>query len=95
MESNKNIFGLSKKKILKWKSSFGLINNDEDLPQIVSSKISTLNLKAEKIIRTGCPAHNCGGRCLLKVHIKDERIVRIETDDRPTDSIRTILSSLM
>jgi len=40
-----------------------------------------------KMIRTGCPSHNCGGRCLLKVHVMDGRIVRIEGDDRPTDAI--------
>jgi anaerobic selenocysteine-containing dehydrogenase len=37
----------------------------------------------ERMIRTGCPAHNCGGRCLLQVFVRDGRIVRIDTDDRP------------
>jgi anaerobic dimethyl sulfoxide reductase subunit A len=37
-------------------------------------------------IRTGCPAHNCGGRCLLIAHVEDGRIIRLDTDDRP-DSI--------
>jgi len=37
----------------------------------------------EKLIRVGCPAHNCGGRCLLIAHIQDGRITRLDTDDRP------------
>jgi len=40
-----------------------------------------------KMIRTGCPSHNCGGRCLLKVYVKDDKIVRIEGDDRPSDGV--------
>ncbi len=40
-----------------------------------------------KIIRAGCPAHNCGGRCVLTLHVRDEKILRIETDDRPGDSL--------
>jgi anaerobic dimethyl sulfoxide reductase subunit A len=34
-------------------------------------------------IRVGCPAHNCGGRCLLIAHIQNGRIIRLDTDDRP------------
>jgi anaerobic dimethyl sulfoxide reductase subunit A len=40
-----------------------------------------------KMIRTGCPSHNCGGRCLLKVYVEEGRIVRIEGDDRPSDAV--------
>ncbi len=39
-----------------------------------------------RVVRVGCPAHNCGGRCLLKAHISNGKITRLETDDRP-DSI--------
>jgi anaerobic dimethyl sulfoxide reductase subunit A len=39
-------------------------------------------------IRVGCPAHNCGGRCLLIAHIQDDRIIRLDTDDRP-DTLAT------
>jgi anaerobic dimethyl sulfoxide reductase subunit A len=37
----------------------------------------------EKVVRVGCPAHNCGGRCLLIAHIRDGVITRLDTDDRP------------
>ena len=40
-----------------------------------------------RILRLGCPSQNCGGRCLLKVHVRDGIVVRIESDDRPSDSI--------
>src|SRR3989337_2823230 len=34
----------------------------------------------EKVVSTICSSH-CGGDCVLKVHVKDGVIVRIETDD--------------
>ncbi len=40
----------------------------------------------ERVVRVGCPAHNCGGRCLLAAHIRDGKIVRLDADDRP-DSV--------
>lgn len=41
----------------------------------------------ERIVRVGCPAHNCGGRCLLVVQVKDGVITHISTDNRPTDTV--------
>ncbi len=52
-----------------------------------STRKPTSSASEIKMVRTGCPAHNCGGRCLLKVHVQDDKIIRIETDDRPYDGI--------
>ncbi len=40
----------------------------------------------ERMVRTGCPSHNCGGRCVLRVFVRDGIITRIEGDDRPGDT---------
>ncbi len=37
----------------------------------------------ERCVRVGCPAHNCGGRCLLIAHVQDGLITRLDADDRP------------
>src|SRR5512139_1436791 len=37
----------------------------------------------ERLVRVGCPAHNCGGRCLLIAHVQDGQITRLDADDRP------------
>lgn len=36
-------------------------------------------------IRTSCPAHNCGGRCLLVAEVEEGRILRLDADDRVED----------
>jgi anaerobic dimethyl sulfoxide reductase subunit A len=56
--------------------------------QNIRSKTQTPHFEGEtKIIRTSCPAHNCGGRCLLVAHIRDGKIVRLDSDDREYDEI--------
>ncbi|MFC1886496.1 molybdopterin-dependent oxidoreductase [Thermodesulfobacteriota bacterium] len=42
------------------------------------------------IIPTGC-CHDCGGRCVLKAHVKNGKIIRIETDDGDEPQIRACL----
>jgi len=42
-------------------------------------------LEGARLVRAGCPAHNCGGRCLLLIWVRDGEILRIDTDDRPGD----------
>jgi anaerobic dimethyl sulfoxide reductase subunit A len=39
------------------------------------------------IVNTGC-CHDCGGRCVLKAHVKDGRVIRFESDTGPAPQIR-------
>lgn len=83
---------LNRRNFLKWSAVFGggilasggLISC---LRELGLDETATLEEITERIIRVGCPAHNCGGRCLLKTFVKDGIITRIETDDRPTDDV--------
>ena len=43
-----------------------------------------------KIINTGC-CHDCGGRCTLKAHVKDGKIIRFETDNGEDPQLRACL----
>lgn len=40
-----------------------------------------------QIIPTGC-CHDCGGRCVLRAHVKNGKIIRIETDNGAEPQIR-------
>jgi len=54
----------------------------------MSSKDST-----EKVVLTSC-SYDCGARCILKVRVKDGRIVHIGTDDRPMPSLKACVRGL-
>lgn len=81
----------SRRGFIKWSSMITgamlappvLVSCDEEKPGGGGNKA----VAGSKIIRTGCPSHNCGGKCLLKLHISDGIITRIETDDRQGDDI--------
>ncbi|MFC1980972.1 molybdopterin-dependent oxidoreductase [Chloroflexota bacterium] len=50
----------------------------------------TLPHSIEQIVNTTCASH-CGGSCILKLHLKDGIITRIETDDGDEPQLRACL----
>jgi len=85
-----NPLAMNRRDFIKWSSIVGctaaVIGSPTNVIKAIESKTHPF-VFADRVVRLGCPAHNCGGRCLLKVSIKDGKIIRIETDDRPTDKI--------
>ena len=57
---------------------------------IMSDKNSQLNSEDVEIINTGC-CHDCGGRCVLRAHVKDGKIIRFETDNSEETTLRACM----
>ncbi|ALC90234.1 DMSO reductase [Bacillus sp. FJAT-18017] len=81
---------------LKWSGGIGLplILGGVGASQLISKDETAKGLKSdipEEIINT-CSAFNCGGRCLIKTHVRDGVVVRISTDTNedslPTPQLR-------
>ena len=51
-----------------------------ELHKIVAMNRNAEPKQPEKIITTTC-SYDCGGRCILKIHVSDGKIVKIGTDN--------------
>lgn len=58
--------------------------------EIMTGKQSPSEKKDTTIVPTGC-LHDCGGRCVLKAHVREGKIIRIETDNGEEPQIRACL----
>jgi anaerobic dimethyl sulfoxide reductase subunit A len=56
----------------------------------LTSNVGNKSVDEEKIITTTCNSH-CGGVCVLKVHVKNGVITRIETDEGEEPQLRACL----
>ena len=94
MDRGAETMGVDRRCFLKWSATAGAWAISGPLLHVPGWPDGTLEASSGqtaapgiRIVRTGCPSHNCGGRCLLKLHVRDGVIVRIETDDRPADTL--------
>lgn len=81
---------MKRRSFLKWSSAvtapalIGGVGVSSKLIQKASAEETATGAFEETIIPT-CSALNCGGKCLIKAHIKDGQIVRLSTDDDVRD----------
>jgi len=96
MSEKKNLKNLLNNKMqrrtfLKWSGAIGIpvIAGGIGTKMLVDSKEETTVLNAkekEKIIST-CSINNCGGRCVIKAHVKDGVVVRVSTDTQESGDL--------
>ncbi len=53
----------------------------------LAEKVQAAEIEVKEDIIPTCGTTNCGGRCLVKAHVKDGTIVRISTDDANEDTL--------
>jgi len=56
----------------------------------MSKSGETLSESPVTIVNSG-GCYDCGGRCVLKIHVKDGKAIRVETDDGEEPQIRACL----
>lgn len=102
MSENNNLKNLLENKLkrrtfLKWSSAIGapLVLGGIGAKELIDhnkSKKTTNKAEAkeavEEIIST-CSITNCGGRCVIKAHIRDGIVTRISTDTQGADDLST------
>ncbi|MGG3470091.1 DMSO/selenate family reductase complex A subunit [Neobacillus pocheonensis] len=84
---------MKRRTFLKWSSAIGVpvIAGGIGTKMLVSKQEETKVVKAkeaEKIIST-CSINNCGGRCVIKAHVKDGVVVRVSTDTQQGGDLST------
>ncbi len=65
---------------LNYKKCFLLSYIDSNEGDLMENQISSTNEGDLKIVRT-TSAFDCGGRCPLRLHVKDGKIIKVEGDD--------------
>ncbi|NDJ61434.1 MAG: molybdopterin-dependent oxidoreductase [Chloroflexi bacterium] len=84
---------ISRRSFVKWSAAMGgtaAALSTMDFSRVLAqdgTELAEAFGEGGEMIRTCCPAHNCGGRCMLIAHVQDGVITRLSSDDREYDEI--------
>ncbi|MEH7354483.1 DMSO/selenate family reductase complex A subunit [Neobacillus drentensis] len=84
---------MQRRTFLKWSGAIGIpvIAGGIGTKMLVDSKEepTVLNAKEKEKIISTCSINNCGGRCVIKAHVKDGVVVRVSTDTKESGDLST------
>lgn len=83
-------YSMSRRSFLKWTTAISattlMTGCEAELVEVSAEEKTTVKETAGKWVSAAC-WHNCGGRCLLKAHIKDGIVTQVKTDDTKEDTV--------
>lgn len=86
MSKNDRMVGISRRTLVKSTAigSLALAAGGFSLPFTLRSAAATVQQASEKVIWGACSV-NCGSRCALRLHVKDNEVTSVETDNTGSD----------
>src|SRR3990170_2419132 len=79
-------YKLNRRTFLKWTGATGAAISGSALIKGGLNKLESARAAGPAVWKTTSCWHNCGGRCMLKVLVQDNIMLRVKTDDTHPDS---------
>lgn len=86
MSKNEQMVGISRRTLVKSTAigSLALAAGGFSLPFTLRSAEAAVQQANEKVVWGACSV-NCGSRCALRLHVKDNEVTWVETDNTGSD----------
>lgn len=91
MSKNEQMVGISRRTLVKSTAigSLALAAGGFSLPFTLRSAAAAVQQASEKVVWGACSV-NCGSRCALRLHVKDNEVTWVETDNTGNDEMAII-----
>jgi anaerobic dimethyl sulfoxide reductase subunit A len=84
---------MQRRTFLKWSGAIGIpvIAGGIGTKMLVDRKEEdkVVNAKENVEVISTCSINNCGGRCVIKAHVRDGMVIRVSTDTQTSDDLST------